>query len=64
MSSGFLLLQQLDSSCGAQASHCGASLAAEQGPEGAWASVVATGRLTSHCSQAPEHRLNSCGARA
>ena len=42
-----------------------ASLVAEHGLWGAWASVsFGTGALSSFGSQALEHRLNSCGAQA
>ena len=39
-----------------------ASLAAEHGLQGAWASAAAACGLSTCDSWAPEHRLNSCGA--
>ena len=41
-----------------------ASLIEEHGLLGTWASVVAACGLSSCCSQALEHRLNSCGTQA
>ena len=41
-----------------------ASLVGEQGLQDEWASVVAACGLSSRGSQALEHRLSSCGARA
>ena len=38
-----------------------AALVAEHGLQGPWASVAAARELSSGCSQAPAHRLNSCG---
>ena len=39
-----------------------ASLVAEHGLQGKWASVIETRGLGTWGSQVPEHRLDSCGA--
>ena len=50
--------------CGAQASHCSGFSCCRACALGTWASVVVVRGLSSCGSQAPEHRLSSCGARA
>ena len=59
---GSSLLLGLFSSCKeGLVSRCSASLAMEHGLQGLRASAVAAHRLSCCGSQAPEHRLNSCG---
>ena len=49
------------SSCGAQLLFTAASLGAERGLQGAWASVVAAHGLSSYSSWVAGRRLRSCG---
>ena len=63
---GFLQLWRVGATlcCGAWASHCGGFSCCGARALGTWASVVVAGGLSSCGSQALEHRLSSCGARA
>ena len=62
----FLQLRQVGATlcCSAQASYCGDFSCCEAWALGAWATVVAAHRLSGYGFQAPDHRLNWCGAQA